>query len=312
MKKFLVRTSRFWFPLLASFLVVQISQARGAFGDELKIFTYSSPGIDWRDPNRLARTIVKNFTGRSGYPMGHVAVEVSCDATATEPAFRQATGMTDAKKSEARTFLLLKGGGLGALFHSFQGRMQSTDEVDTDNAVEKSKGGNMRYIAYDISASTCRRLATYLTEYRENKVYTRYGLPNSPRHAEGAGCSAFGVSLVELAGLLTSDLKAAWSMNIAAPAKLVGGPMTGKRVSLLSLLIRSKKNRRWAESGEAQFGVFFYEPDLIFKWIGARIDEEVANPSGRFEIERQGKVIGMRIDARNVSTPKEPIWWVQP
>lgn len=311
MKALVSRTvTPLWISLLTAFLVVQISQAKGAFGDEVKIFTYSSPGIDWRDPNRLARTIVKNFIGSSGFPMGHVAVEVNCAATATEAEFRELTGMTYAKKSETRNYLLFKGGGLGALFHSFVGTMQSTKGVADDNAAEETKGGNMRYLAYNISSQTCRRLARYLTEYRDHKIYSRYGLPNSPRHGEGAGCSAFGVSFLEVAGLLTADQRKAWSMEIAAPERLVGGEMTGRRVSLIGLLLRSKKNSSWAKEGEAAFKVFFYEPDLMFKWINAQIASEEKNPTGQFQIERRGKVSGIRVDATQVATPTEPIFWV--
>ena len=46
----------------------------------------------------------------------------------------------------------------------------------------------------------------YFHEYRDRGYAQNYGLPLRPRYGEGAGCSAFAVSFLDVAGLLASDL----------------------------------------------------------------------------------------------------------
>jgi hypothetical protein len=148
--------------------------------------------------------------------------------------------------------------------------------------------------------ATGARLIEYLEAYRARDVGKIYGGAQRPRAGEGAGCSAFAVSFVELAGLLTDELAARWSHTVRIPEPLLGGTLGGRRVGLERLLLGAH-GARWAEPDEPHRTLTIFDPERIHDWIG----EQVAN--GAPSVVR-GRSRGLCIDATSSATPGDPIW----
>ncbi len=274
--------------------------------DELTLHVFpSSFGVDWSSPASLARSAVLNhvpalFT-RDGSPIGHVTVDVDCAADAKEPARRVAAGMTDADGDESARLLRGPGLGLGILFHDFKGRLEDPRRIE-ERLRSRAAKGTVSFVTFRLAPKTCRRLVRYFDEYEAKGYGAHYGLPNRPLHREGAGCSAFGASFVETAGLLSPELSAAWSKTVAVPLRYVGGPITGGRVALWKLLFSN--GTHWARDGEPSKSVFFYDPDTIHAWINAKA---AAREPG-YEVKSEGKVTGIVYDATKSPAPAGSIW----
>src|SRR5262249_44430205 len=138
--------------------------------------------------------------------------EVLC-GTDEAPIAHFYTGMTSSTSSEERKLLLSQGYGLGILFHDFQGMLEQSDEIEANLPTYLKKGG-LDFLEYEINRDACLRLVEYKTEYEERGYGAHYGLPNRPRYGEGAGCTAYAVSFLELAGLETPEMRASWSRTI--------------------------------------------------------------------------------------------------
>jgi hypothetical protein len=191
--------------------------------------------------------------------------------------------------------------GLGVLFYNFPGRLETREDVERQWP-ERRRKGELAAIRYQISQSTCERLLQFEREYRENGYEQNYGLPRRPRYREGGGCTAYGTSYLELAGLLTEEMRHQWSKTIRVPQDLIGAPEGDRWVSVGQLLTNFW--RRWARPEHPHREVFFWDPDAMYQWINAAYD------SGRTDFGRQkvGAVKVLTLDATDVPTPTDPIW----
>jgi hypothetical protein len=244
------------------------------------------------------------------HEIGHVSVALSCESAHRS----ELTGMTtsDLGDHEEHDLLLKKKAGLGVLFHIYGGRLQRGAEVRRDLA-ERVPRGRVSWLRFGLSKAACARLVRYLDEYRDRGYEARYGLPLRPLYGEGAGCSAFGASFLEQAGLLEgplgAELKAAWSGQVRVPESLIGADESpsGRRVSWLALLAGAR-GWRWARPAEPGREIFFWDPDLLNSWIRRTWARERAHPTGRFVLEQAGRARGLAFDARNNAVPTGPLW----
>src|SRR5262249_21617026 len=150
--------------------------------------------------------------------------------------------------------------------------------------------GHVAWIRFRVSDAACGRMRQYYDEYRARGLDRFYGLHLRPLYGEGAGCSAFGTSFLEVAGILDPELSASWSHVRDVPESLIGDG--GKpKVGLLPLLFSSRAGR-WAKPGEPARRIGFWDPDRMFAWIQATWKAETATPTGRFLPERRKKSKG--------------------
>lgn len=301
---------RFQRVLLEVILVLFFSSQNNgslAQASELTVYVYPSPyGIQWKTPKALVRSaLVNHFLSKSGpgsHEIGHISIELQCDSLDRI----EKTGMTDDGVEFSR-FLIKDKMGLGILFQPLKGKLQTQEEVE-DSQVVRFKSKRISWLKLRISETACLRLNQYLEEFRSLGIEQVYGLPFRPRHQEGSGCSAFGISFLELVGFLTPELKSAWSRQIRVPVSLL------KKQSLIELLFGSVTNR-WALDGEEAKEIFFYDPDLIYEWILAK-RQEIKNRHSNIWILDQGPEAfqanetneGLSVDFRKAPTPTEPIW----
>jgi hypothetical protein len=273
--------------------------------DHLTVFIFQSPrGLNWDSPTKIAQTTVKNYLTPGDRNIGHVAVEFNCHASDQGPAQYALTGMTDNGMNAFKS-LLIKRDGFYILFDNFPGKLENPEDLKNE-INKKFKRGRLASVTYMISSQTCQRLARYLREFKENKFDSWYGLPNRPRHGEGAGCSAFGKSFVEVAGLYTAEHEKNWGYSLRFPEKLVGGPLGGKKVRLSKILFRK---HRWAKSHEPHFFLKFWDPDPMYKWIHRKAQTYFnANQTAEFKVKRIHRTFHLLYDKRDVPTPVDPIW----
>jgi hypothetical protein len=197
--------------------------------------------------------------------------------------------------------------GYGILFHNFAGRLYSAEEISADNK-SRFESGAISFMRWTISATTCSRIAQYFAEYVERGYDKSYGLPNQPRSGEGAGCSAFGMSFLEVAGLMDDVYQTSWQKFLRIPERYVGGPLTGQRVRLMPLLL-SFRRTSWAEPGEAHFPLLFWDPETMHYWVKNVWNQvTVTLPKLPFTRAQIGNAPGLLFDATSVATPIEPIW----
>ncbi|TNE91920.1 MAG: hypothetical protein EP330_03690 [Deltaproteobacteria bacterium] len=240
----------------------------------------SKHGISWRSPADLARSAVRNHVSRGDRRLGHVAIALS------GPDGEVLTGMTDDGMDSLGR--LLRGHGLEVLLAGFPGRMERAEDLRAELA-RKRGGPRHGAISWQLSEAAYARTARYLQEYRERGVDRIYGLPHRPRFGEGAGCSAFAVSVADVAGVMTEDLHRAWGYRLHLPHELVGGP--GKRVPLRRLLT---DDAPWA--GREGVPLHFYDPDTMHAWLVRELGHRGVSEST------------LTLDAREWAVPDEPIW----
>jgi hypothetical protein len=288
------------------FLFLSASPASAA---ELTLYFYPSPGgVNWESPKTLARSVMGNSLTPSKsakHSIGHVSVRWNCFPPMGEAGEFQ-TGMTTATDSEERDLLLSKNVGLGILFHTFEGRLQEEREIESDLEA-RLENGKVSWITFEIREPSCLRLVQYYDEFRGYGYDRFYGLPLRPLYREGAGCSAFGASFLELAGVLEPEFRERWTRQISVPLDLIGDPATKKEVGILTLLFSGRADR-WARADEPHRDVFFWDPDLMHRWVLEKWQAEKRSPSPDYRREKRGKALGLIVDRMAVPTPRGPIW----
>jgi len=208
---------------------------------ELVLFFYPSPGLDWSNPKGLTWTTAKNTLLGRPRSIGHVSIMVRSG----DEYFL--TGMTHENKKEGQAEVLFKGYGLGILLHNFKGALELRERLVPELLKRSLKPGWLSYLRVTTNEQINDRLREYLNEYEKSGFHNSYGMKNRPLHGEGSGCSAFGASFLETAGILRDEFSREWTRYFNIPHDLIGGPVTGKKVSFLDIIRRAK---RWAYGKE--------------------------------------------------------------
>lgn len=270
----------------------------------LKLYFYHSPvGIDWSAPRDLTRSVVKNKNSGQRRAIGHVTVQIDCGHSG-ESIW---TGMSD-DSVNYRSLVLKEGYGLGILFEKVPGRLENGENLQQE-INDLAGQGRIHAIDMLISHPTCDRLQTYLREFRQRGLSQWYGLPNRPRHGEGAGCSAFGVSFLEIAGLMRDEWKAAWARELQVPEEWIGGPDNEREVPFKRLYFLRKSLNHWGQHTGDTRNVTFWDPDLMHDWVKEMLENTDENqaPQGFATIPGL-QIPTLLIDARDIPIPDEPIW----
>lgn len=256
-------------------------------------FKPSPKGYDWSSPSAVLKSAVKNKLSFDSRFMGHVFVELRCGDQ------YELTGMSG-KSLDPVTQLLVNQRGLGILYHSFEGELEKTTDLKEELSGLLSEG-KVTYTKFLLNDGQCKRATEYLSEYREKNVGRYYGLANRPRYGEGAGCSAFGVSFLEVTGVLDQEMKENWSQSIYIPLELAGPPVTDEGVSLFKILTSGDK---WATDKEKHKLLTFWNPDKMNDWVKKKFEEKQAY----YSVENNQKAQGVVFDKTTLPAPMGPIW----
>lgn len=280
--------------ILILLMLIFMNNSKASSNYELGLYFIPSPfGIDWSTPSSLAITALKNRVSLKSHFMGHVWVELTCGE------YHDVTGMVG-KNPDYATQLIMNQRGLGILFHSFEGRLEDKGDI-IDERAQLMKEGRINFVKFKLNPGLCQRARTYLEEYRKNNVGRHYGLVNRPRHGEGAGCSAFGSSFVDVLKIIDQDMRESWSHTVKIPLHLAGPPVRDEGVGLLKVMLHSES---WAKDQDPHRPLTFWDPDRMYSWVKEKISQNQSN----YVIEKIQNAQGILIDKSHFPVPEEPIW----
>mgnify|MGYP001595112981 CR=1 FL=1 len=291
----------------SSLLAIDVMQEGS--DDELVLFTVPSYcELDWSSPKALLISATKSyatpqFRSYSKRAIGHVFILLRSSSAE----YDVLTGMVTGQEDELKTLALEKGYGLGVLGADVKGKLEEKEklEVETNDRLAR---GTLAYIRFKLSQETSKRLFDYYEMYRDRGHCNHYGGANRPRYSEGGGCSAFGVSFLEVAGLMTMDYESNWQVEVNIPEKHYGGPLTGKNVPFSDVVVDNWKDSKWAVDDEAHINLKMWDPSLIYKWILAQHARELKDGTPYYLAVTFGKAKGLVVDCRQMPTPTEPVF----
>jgi hypothetical protein len=254
-------SNKWWWRWLVVMLLLPVVNTEA---QELVLYAIPSPrALNWRSPHTLFMSYLENIAMPNKYPgyrhpLGHLVVELR-DSCRYEIA-----GVVAASRLELFNSVAKYRYGLGSLFTRYRGKIQ-TGNINLYQLADRYADGDVAYIKFLLNEETFEKLWQYLQEYKAKQYYKIYNGENKPREGKGAGCSAFAVSFVEMAGLLDSMLLKQWQVRVNVPNKLIGGPDGGNRhVGMLRMAF----TQRWAaDDAPGQKTITFYEPSKVYKWI---------------------------------------------
>ncbi len=278
------------------------SAALAQDSSQMSVHIYHSPrGISWKSPQSLARSVVRNTLTFEPHSIGHVSIKLECGTWTNRPAQTRFTGMTQGKGGRSEVQLLLKDKiGLGILFHTFRGRMDRAQDLKNELPWYHKNGGLAIHVA-KIKDESCHRMADYIQAFDTANYDQFYGLHLRPRHREGAGCSAFIASVLEVGGLLSPETDLAWKQTVNVPWRWMGSP--SRNVWLTSLL-KSPRARSWANETEPHKKITFYDPDQMYRW--AKKEWSKRRPH---EKQKIGKTYVFFSDLRANPVPHDPFFF---
>jgi hypothetical protein len=276
--------------------------------NQLTIYAYPSPlGLDWTSPSSLTWTTITNSIYQDNkliniHSIGHMNFDLSCDGGT-----RILTGQTSADDVEI-TRIMDEGYGLNVALTPSLGRWETSAEIEADLPIRFSRG-SIAFIQFGISTPTCARVAEYLREYQEKNYDQIYGgLQSRPRHGEGAGCSAFAESVLEIAGLMAPEWKTSWQRFVRMQNSLLGGPAAGRNVTLAELLF-GFDSYTWATSSDDSYALTFWDPDQVFNWIKTAAKKNIPLTGMTYQPTQNQKAYGIVINAQNIPTPTENFFY---
>lgn len=266
---------------------------------ELVLFFFPSPGLNWLNPRSLTFTTALNkLTGRSR-SIGHVSVMVR---TPTETVL---TGMTQSRKNEGQKEVFFDGYGLGILLHNFGGMLEDGAKLAPELTARSKNENRLSFLRVSIGEKTSERLLQYLREFREKGYDRWYGMRNRPLCGEGGGCGPFAGSVMETAGILVHEIEKEWTRTVNVPHDLIGGPITGRKVSIFELLRRAD---RWAQEQEPHEKAHFWDPDLMHAWLLRKRAAIAAGSAHGFESDTWNSAVGAHYDAKALAAPTGAIF----
>ena len=240
--------------------------------------------------------------------IGHVNFDLRCEPSGRFPeGIRIMTGQTNSDDTQMNTFILKDGYGLEALLTQYQGRWETEAEIEADLPT-RFLTGRIAYLQFEISPESCARTVEYLEEYQArgyNQIYG--GLEDRPRYGEGAGCSAFGESVLEIAGIMAPEWQNDWRHTVEVPKELIGGPSSGRHVSVAEALL-GPHAWTWAKPGKDAYPLTFWDPNRMFQWIHRAWQKPIPLTGMKYQAVQDHLAHGILIDAKSLPTPQDGFW----
>jgi hypothetical protein len=271
----------------------ELSGSKGGarrFDHEFTLFAIPAPkltSLSWRSPGALARRTLINEGFGFSRAIGHVAIRLDCGAYNGKAAEHRQTGQSN-EGDEFRTMVMKEKAGLGVLFRTVSGVLETEEELNV-TFKERYENGRITFLRHGISGETCHALLDYIKTYDARDVEKQYGFVR-PSHQEGSGCSAFGLSMMKLAGLMEPYMQSEWAFDVKVPMTLIGGTTNpGNSVGVARLFLLG---RPWAREGEPNLRINGWDPTMMFKSIRLR-----AKKTDAANVESRGKATGIVVDA---------------
>lgn len=302
-----------------SFFVGSISAQNDTIKNEKssEITLYAMPTLlplNWESPAKLFESMqncyLKTMFEPSNYLLGHVAVKISTPLI-EKPLL---LAMTASDPLQRIQLVLSEKIGFGILGTALYGKIESENQLESHLKVYANRG-KLAFITFQINEQAARRILAFIDQFTHpngNNAASSsyYGGTFWPRYNhEGAGCSAFGLALLDVAHLRFPETDQ-WQINVKIPMKIIGGEFNGHKKIRNSTI---RNTRSWyEESGRenSDYVAFkIYDPSIMFNWI---MKKRLQNDSLYHAMEVDG-VPGLYVDARNITVnSNEPLFIQRP
>ncbi|WP_374028705.1 hypothetical protein [Bdellovibrio bacteriovorus] len=235
---------------------------------ELELIFYRAPKpLDWRTPGHLVRSSLRNMRMKVAgknypHPISHVNIRLQCG---NEPSIYR--GMTSYKSNASYLWDFFgKGQALDTFIINVPGRFYRNEEILAWLPYLKKKG-YVRSLELQLNDEQCARAQRYLKLYEDLGLDQIYGgLRSLPHEGEGAGCSAFAVSFLQILDLFPESVDRAWRRELRVPLELMRTRSQSPRIGVLGYL--RGRDRAWASPAEKHFVLKFWDPELMYNWVG--------------------------------------------
>ncbi len=256
----------------------------------LTLYTIPPPHpYKWRNPNSLLVSTIRNYYSKTLYQprrvLGHMVIELKKDSSF------YLTGMVSDDLTNLKNSILKEKIGLGVLFKLVKGHLEESREVQSELKL-RTTSAQAAFITFNISDSAYHYLLSYIDSFKVKGYDKLYNGLNVPRAGKGCGCTAFGISFLELINALDPEYRDQWAIQVKVPEKLIGGSGSKKKVSLRRLFFTF----RWAKGTQAYKNLTLYEPYLIYDWINTVWEKELDNPKSKYRVITSGKARGLLVD----------------
>lgn len=255
--------------------------------------------MNFKSPHHVVTSIGKNIISKktSCYPLrpiGHVIVElVSKDKDTT------LTGIVADNKLVLYKPVLIEKQGLGILFSVINGHLEEKAILQKEINM-RSENGKIAFITYQINDSSFQFLKNYIDSFKILGYHKLYNGTNQPRYGGGTGCSAFGVSFLELINAVDSTYEKEWKLNLPIQNRLIGNSITENRVSLWSVFFSFK----WSNEKKPHTHIVLYDPSLMYTWI----EKEYTNKNSKFAKLNQKNAHGISFTCLQTCYPIHPMF----
>ena len=267
----------------------------------ITLYSFPPPHpIRWSHPHSLLISTIRNYYARPNYKpvrmLGHFVLELKNDTSIL------LTGMAIDEMADLRKPILKDKIGLAVLFKLAPGHLEETAQVQTE-INNRARLGSAAFITFKITDSAYQYLKLYIDSFKLKGYDKLYNGLNRPRAGEGSGCTAFGISFLELINALSPEYKDQWAIEVNIPEKLIGDSIAKKKVSVWRIFF----SFRWAKKNKPARLHTLYEPSLIYQWINKVWDEEQKKPSGKYQLKNIGLAKGIEINCQDC-IPKYPMF----
>ncbi len=271
--------------------------------------------INWDSPASLFKSVRKGYLAqicrKNQYLLGHLVVKLDAPEN-RHPVY---SGMTSSSKKEKRQLVIKEKVGLGILGAGMQGHLETGDTV-TAKLKKYTRLEKVAFIRYLISKEAYERISEFLDRFRETGVdgfspTSVYGGVFWPRYEnEGAGCTAYGMAMVDLAGILDGE-QSGWKVEVGIPMDVIGGEFNkGKEVKNRTILQSDSWYDGNPDSTAAYVPFQIYDPNLIYDWIMKKRVEVSASLPGKYRADMEGSIPGLVSDRREVRPlPDDPVFY---
>jgi len=270
--------------------------------NEITIFVIPSlTPIDWSNPSVLYKTTlnsyIKSIFRKNYYAIGHTIARVSSPILPA-PRFFAMCGKVFTEKP---VLVLIKKNGLGSLGVTMQGQVESEKNIKKGLELY-SKRNKVTYIKFQVNEQSVCRVLEFMEQFQKKTIHgfapgDLYNGATWPRYRnEGSGCSAFGMSVLDVANLLPVE-SGEWQMYVKIPMDLIGGEMNNNRKVKLSAILKTKswyEGKGLVDVDYVDYNVF--DPSVIFEWIKNKQTQN--DPDFRFDMENG--ISGLVVDKRNI------------
>ena len=278
---------------------------------ELNIYVIPSlHELNWDSPSQLYQGYKKGALAkifkRESYILGHLFIEFTTPLK-PEPVY---AGMASLSSREQRELVLRQHIGLGILGAGVQGYLESPEQLTRKLRINTGRE-TIAAITYRLNETAALRILQFIEEFdrtndQGHRPARHYGGAFWPLYChEGAGCSAFGLAMLDLAGLRNEETES-WKVDVNIPMKLVGGDINpGNKVTLKDL--RSAKN--WHnQTGTPNIDYipfWIYDPTYIYQWIREQLSLSRKQSSPSYVDASAPYLPRLFYDARHIVVDKD-------